>query len=229
MDALAILAEFHCHSVYSPDSLVKIEDLIETCQARGIRKVAITDHNSIAGALIASKLAPDMVIVGEEIETTEGELIAYFMTEEIPYGLPPIEVIKRLKDQGAFISISHPFDEQRNGHWNAEKIEEILPDLDAIEVFNARCLSPRYNQTAADFAKKHQISGLAGSDAHSLSELGRAAVLLPDFNSAQELRHAVRTAGWTSQASSPLVHLVSTFSKLVQNIHRKSKFSLREE
>ena len=217
MDIQPITAEFHCHTSYSKDSLVTLERLFETCRAKGINRVAITDHNRLAGALEAKKRAPELVIVGEEIETTEGELMGYFMTEEIPEGLSPIEVIRRLKDQGAFISISHPFDAQRNGQWTAQKLEAIVPDLDGMEVFNSRCILSRYNREAAAFAQRHHLAGLAGSDAHSLKEIGRAVVILPPFNNAEELRQALKSAELKSNLSSPFIHLVSTFAKLVKN------------
>ena len=83
----SILAEFHCHSNYSFDSLVSLEDIISTCRARGIAKIAITDHGCMEGAYKAHQMAPDLVIVSEEIQTSEGEILGYFMTEEIPDGL----------------------------------------------------------------------------------------------------------------------------------------------
>ena len=221
MNIQRIKAEFHCHTCHSPDSLVKVEKLIETCRAKGINRVAITDHNSIAGALEAKQIAPEMVIVGEEIETTEGELIAYFLTEEIPAGLSPTEVFRRLKAQDAFISISHPFDLQRNGHWTEQKLEALVPDLDGMEVFNARCIMPRYNQEAAAFAKRHQLAGLAGSDAHSLKELGRAVVLLPEFDSTGGLRLSLKSAELSTNLSSPLIHFVSSVAKLVKKASSK--------
>ncbi|MGB4595733.1 MAG: PHP domain-containing protein [Anaerolineaceae bacterium] len=218
MNNQQVTAEFHCHTCYSVDSLVKVDQLIETCREKGIGRVAITDHNCIAGALQAKELAPDLVIVGEEIETTDGELIAYFLTEEIPAGLTSAEVIRRLKAQGAFISISHPFDLQRNGRWTTQKLEAIVPDLDGMEVFNSRCILSRYNDEAAAFAEHHHLAGLVGSDAHSLKELGRAVVMLPPFNTAEELRQALKSAVLSTNLSSPFIHLVSVLAKLVKKL-----------
>ena len=64
-----ITVEFHCHTDYSRDSSNRIPALIAAARARGIDKLAITDHNTIAGALVAKELAPDLIIVGEEILT----------------------------------------------------------------------------------------------------------------------------------------------------------------
>ena len=132
--------EFHCHTVASKDSLTRPRDLVDTCRRKGIDRVVITDHNTIGGAQAAQSLDPQLVIVGEEIMTTRGEILAAFVREEIPKGLSPTETIQRLKDQGAFISVSHPFDEWREGGWQEADLMEILPHVDAIEVYNSRCM-----------------------------------------------------------------------------------------
>ena len=184
--------EFHCHTLHSKDSLVSPLRLVETCRRKGIDRVIITDHNSISGAIEAQKIAPDLVIVGEEIMTTRGEILAAFVVEEIPAMLSPQETIGRLKEQGAFISVSHPFDFTRSGHWQKADLIKILPEIDAIETFNARCLLPRMNRQAQEFARLHGIASTVGSDAHTLFELGRATLALPQFKSGSELRAVIR-------------------------------------
>ncbi len=186
-----ITAEFHCHTVCSGDSSNHLDALIRTARERGIERLAITDHNTIEGALRAKALAPELVIVGEEVLTERGELIAYYVKEEVPKGLTVEETLRRLKAQGAFISIPHPFDLRRHG-WLLEELIELLPEVDALEVFNARCLRRVYNDKALAFARERGMPMLAGSDAHSLVELGLALTRLPAFNSAEELRAAVR-------------------------------------
>ena len=81
--------EFHCHTIFSKDSLTRPAALVEACRRRGIDRVIVTDHNSIAGARAAQAIDPERVIVGEEIMTTRGEMLAAFVTEEIPAGLTP--------------------------------------------------------------------------------------------------------------------------------------------
>ena len=184
--------EFHAHTIHSKDSLATPARIIATCRKKGIDRLIITDHNTIKGAVEAQKLAPDLIIVGEEIMTTKGEILAAFVTEEIPAMLTPQETIARLKAQDAFISVSHPFDFTRSGHWLEADLLEILPQIDAIETFNARCLLPRMNAQAQEFAHRHGIASTVGSDAHALFELGRATLTLPQFNSARELRQVIR-------------------------------------
>jgi predicted metal-dependent phosphoesterase TrpH len=216
-----VRAEFHCHSVYSPDSLVRVEDLLAACEQKNIDKLAITDHNRLEGTLRAHALDPQRVIVGEEIQTTQGEILGYFMREEIPAGLEPLEVIRRLKDQGAFISVAHPFDTNRDAtHWQPGTLEAMLPFLDAFETFNARCLRQTYNAQAQVFAQEHGLAGMAGSDAHSTFELGKATMLLADFNDAMELRTALENAQWDVHLSSAAVHLFSLWAKIVKKVHK---------
>lgn len=186
--------DFHIHTIYSPDSLTTPEKLIETCHRKKIDRVVITDHNTIEGALRAKEIDPDLVIIGEEILTTEGELLAAYVKEEIPKGLSPQETLDRLKEQNAFISVSHPFDFLRGGHWRQEALIEILPQVDAIEIFNARCAWPGFNWQAQKLAKEYQIRGTQGSDAHGAYEVGRGSLLLPTFKDADSLREAMKEA-----------------------------------
>ena len=215
-----IRTEFHCHTIYSKDSLVAPARLVETCNRKGIDRVIITDHNTIAGAVEAQKIAPDLVIVGEEIMTTKGELLAAYITEEIPAGLSPQETIKRLKAQGAFISVSHPFDFTRRGHWQEGDLFEILPFIDGIETFNARCLSPGMNHQAQEFAARHGIASMVGSDAHTLFEVGRATLTLPQFEGPDELRSVIRQGVSWTRRSGLIVRVASRYAVLHKKISR---------
>jgi len=134
--------------------------------------------------------------------------------EEVPAGLTPEETIKRLKAQGAFMSVSHPFDELREGHWEEGDLLEILPFVDAIEVYNSRCLFPQYNRRARQFAEKHNISGTVGSDAHTLFEVGRSLLLLEQFVGPEELRKVIRRGVPQVKWSPPWVRLASRYAFL---------------
>jgi predicted metal-dependent phosphoesterase TrpH len=205
--------DFHTHTIYSPDSLTRPEKLLATCRRRGIDRVVITDHNTIQGALHAKELDPERVIVGEEINTTEGELLAVYVSEEIPPGLAPLEAITRLREQDALISVSHPFDKIRKGHWELEALLNILPHIDAIETFNARCLWPGFNRRAARFAREHQIPGTHGSDAHAAFEIGNGALNLPQFDDTQSLKAALLQAKPVRRLPSlPWVHFASRYA-----------------
>ena len=205
--------EFHCHTIFSRDCLTKPQKLVETCRRKGIDRVVVTDHNSIEGALRCKEIDPERVILGEEIMTTEGELLAAFLLEEIPAGLSPMEAITRLREQNAFISVSHPFDIHRSGHWDEANLINILPHVDAIETFNSRCMLPRYNFRAQEFAVKHAVLGTYGSDAHAAFELGRGTLLTPFYKDAESLREALKEAVAPKIIQgTPFVHFASRWA-----------------
>ena len=207
-----ITAEFHCHTRYSKDSLVKIRDLARICNESGIQKLVITDHDTIVGALQARELDPRRFVVGEEIMTRQGELLGFFVQEHIPPGLSAMETIELLRSQGAFISVSHPFDNFREGHWDQADLVQILPYVDAIEVFNARCLLPRFNHRAIEFSQHHHMLVTVGSDAHTLGEIGRASLTMPDFADAASLKHSLSYACPHLRLSGLSVHFYSRYA-----------------
>ncbi len=207
-----IRVEFHCHTTCSKDSLTSAGRLVAACSSRGIDRVIVTDHNTIAGALSAQAIDPVRVIVGEEIMTTRGELLAAFVATEIPPGLSPLEAIGRLREQGAFISVSHPFDRWRAGGWEESDLLGIVGLVDAIEVYNSRCLSPAFNRRAQEFACQHNLSGTVGSDAHTTFELGRSTLLMEPFDNADGLRRAIPQATARTEWSPPWIHLASRYA-----------------
>jgi len=209
-----VTLELHSHTHASGDCLMRPADIVRTCERKGLQRLAVTDHDTLRGALELRDLAPELVIVGEEIMTTQGELLAYFVTEEIPPGLSPAETIARLRAQGAAISVSHPFDRLRRGAWREADLAAILPLVDAIEVFNARCIYPEDNARALAFAQDHAKLGTVGSDAHSHRELGRAALRVERAPATgAELVAAFATGERLTRLSSPAIHFTSTFAK----------------
>ena len=212
--------EFHCHTDASKDSLTKPRELVETCRRKGIDRVIVTDHNSVAGARAAHALDPELVIVGEEIMTTKGEILAAFVTDEIPAKLSPQETIQRLRAQGAFISVSHPFDQFRSGGWREPDLLEILPLVDAIEIYNSRCMFPSFNRKARQFAEMHNIAGTVGSDAHVAFELGRSLLLLDPFEGPEEMRMVIRNGVPRTRWSPPWFHFTSRYATVRKKINQ---------
>jgi predicted metal-dependent phosphoesterase TrpH len=204
--------DFHTHTSASKDCLTSPADLVRAARRGGLDRVVVTDHNTVAGALAAHAQDPELVIIGEEIMTTRGEILASFVTEEIPPGLSPQETIRRLRDQGAFISVSHPFDSWRSGAWKFDDLLEIVPLVDAIEVFNARCLFRGENLKARKFARQHNMPGTAGSDAHVAFEIGAGTLITPQFAGPEELRKVIREARVEGRLSPFWTHFASSFA-----------------
>lgn len=213
--------EFHCHTSFSKDCLLSPRDLVECGRRKGIDRIIVTDHNSIAGALAAREIDPERIIVGEEIMTTGGEILAAFVQREIPAGLTARETVRRLREQGAFISLAHPFDTARRGSWKLEDLLSTIPLVDAIETFNSRCLRQDRNQAASLFAEQYGLAGTVGSDAHTCWELGRSTMLLPAFRNATELQSVLRQGESLTRWSPPWIHLASRYAVLRKRLARR--------
>ncbi|MEM4348450.1 MAG: PHP domain-containing protein [Candidatus Anstonellaceae archaeon] len=172
--------DFHIHTNYSFDSLSEPKQVVLEAEKKGLDAIAITDHDEIRGALEAKRHVEKLglklqVIVGEEVATDEGDLLVYFVKKRIePAGLA--EVLAQAKKQNAVCVAAHPYDFARSGI-AVEKLEkDILKGIDGIEVFNARVSFAQINQKAFEFCLKSSKAQFAGSDAHHLSEIGKAYV-----------------------------------------------------
>jgi len=211
--------DLHAHTIYSKDCLTQTTALIEHARKVGLDKIAVTEHNRLDGALRAKEMASDLVIVGEEIKTTHGEIIAYFVSEMVPRGLSPQETIDRLRAQGAVISIPHPLDSLRSSAMGLANVLPIIDQVDALEVLNARCVRPADNDAARALAKEHRKLATAGSDAHTLFEVGRCYLEIPEFDdNPQSFLHALASAKTVGQVSPFWPHFMSTYAKLRKRI-----------
>jgi hypothetical protein len=216
--------DLHAHTLWSKDCLTEFDTIIRLCEKRGVDRIAITDHNTATGALAMQTIAPELVIAGEEIMTTQGELLAYFVKESVPAELSPEETIRRLREQGAVISVSHPFDRLRKGAWREEDLTRIVDLVDAIEIFNARCIYAEDNRRAAEFAARHHRIGTAGSDAHTRTEYGMARVEMRPFNyDPEDFLDALREAHYVQRLSSAFVHVGSKAAKWSKKLGLKPR------
>ena len=205
--------DLHCHTHRSRDSLMTYEVLLRRMDQRGMDMVAITDHNTIAGALAFRARAPERFLVGEEIKTTSGELLALFLEEEVPPGLSPEDTISRVHAQGGLVGVSHPLDRLRGEALGMERLESIRGELDFLEVFNARITFSKDNRLARELAARWGLPGSAGSDAHAPAEVGRAYVDMPEFHGPQEFLESLALGQVRGRLSSPHVHFYSTYAK----------------
>jgi len=206
--------DLHSHTIYSKDCLTRTAKQIEQARQVGLDRIAVTEHNRLDGALAAKALDPELVIVGEEIKTTHGEIIAYFVKEEVPAGLSPQETLDRLRDQEAVISIPHPLDSLRRSAMGLENVLTIIDQVDALEGLNARCVRPADNDAAVTLAQKHGKLLTAGSDAHTPYEVGRCYLTMPPFADRPEsFLQALAQAKLTGQVSPFWPHFISTYAK----------------
>ena len=214
--------DLHMHTHFSPDSLVSPERLVARCQKVGLSCIAVTDHNTTEGARVVKDIAPFLVIVGEEVRTSEGEVTGLFLTEAIPEGLSIGETARRIKDQGGLVSIPHPFDRFRGEVISRRGLDEVVQYADIVEVFNARNNLSADDRKALDFAREHGLLTSGVSDAHTTMELGRTYVEMPDFDGTPEgFKLALSKGKIVGRRTSPLIHVVTSLTKIRARLSRR--------
>ena len=184
--------DLHLHSRYSHDGRSTLEELIERCAECGLDRIALTDHNTVEGALALAEIAPDLAIVGEEAKTREGEVIGLFITRRLPPYMRAEDVMDMIHEMGGLTYVPHPLDRHRS-NFSAERIAELAGRIDIIETYNAWC-EPAENQAAARLAKDLEKVSATGSDAHAASELGRSWMEIDDYTTPQDFLEKLRTA-----------------------------------
>jgi len=199
MDQTWSKADLHIHTDYSDGTASVREVLAHVASCTDLRVIAITDHNTIAGALEARRLATAYgveVIVGEEVSTAEGHLLALFVEEELPPRRPAAETIAAVHAQGGLCIAAHPYDWCMPSLGRAGLRQRCAGPgcewpLDAIESFNASVWLPRFNSAAAAAGERLGLPLIGGSDAHHPATIGLGYTLFPG-QTAADLRYAIR-------------------------------------
>jgi predicted metal-dependent phosphoesterase TrpH len=192
MSPPGIRLDLHNHTCFSADGLMSPAGLLAAARAKGISCIAVTDHNSVEGALRAFELGEadlslPRVIPGIELSTTGGEVVGLYIWERIPSGLPLLEAIERIKGQGGIVYLPHPFDMFRRGAVSGRERTCAAELSDIIEVVNGRSLGPRASAKALKLAKMLGKPEGAGSDAHREADVGIASVLIEAYPSREIL------------------------------------------
>jgi predicted metal-dependent phosphoesterase TrpH len=215
-------ADLHIHTRYSMDCQTPLDKIIQRCTKLGIDCIAIADHGTVEGALEMQKLAPFKVIVAEEVLTTEGEIMGMFLKETIPSGITPGECIRRIKEQGGLVNVQHPFETGRGSALKDAIIEEFAHEIDLMEILNAR--SPEAaNNLAKEYAVKHHLPAGAGSDAHSVIEIGNAYIKMDDFTTKEEFLQSLTHGNIYGRRSGAIVHLFSGWATVKGKVMRAIK------
>jgi predicted metal-dependent phosphoesterase TrpH len=220
-DEVRAFVDLHCHTRASFDCLSAPRDVVRAAADRGLTHLAITDHDRIDGALEAREAAPAglTVIVGEEIRTEEGDLIALFLDHAVPPGLSALETIAAIREQGGLVGIPHPFDRLRGSLLRDARMAALAGHVDWVETHNARIMVGDGNERAAAFALEHDLPGVAVSDAHSVMEVGVAyTALAGDPGTPSGLLAALASARIVPGRASVFVRLITPVAKLVQRL-----------
>jgi predicted metal-dependent phosphoesterase TrpH len=213
--------DFHIHTRFSRDSILTEERFIEKAIERGLTHVVVTNHNNVEGAIAVRDKVAELgltdrltVILGEEVSTTDGEVVGVFLTKTIPRGLSANETADEIHRQGGLVSIPHPFDPFRGSHIKEGPLRNLadVGKIDMVEVFNCRVTLQRHNLEAAEFAQRYGIPGIAASDSHSSFEVAMAFNAMPAFDTADELRASLAQNEWHASRSSVLIHLTTRWA-----------------
>jgi len=202
--------DLHTHSKYSYDSFLDPEKIIKIAKKNSLNGIAITDHNTIKGGLIALRENKDKdfhLIVGAEIKTDFGDILGLFLNEEIK-SRNFYEVIDEIKSQDGLSSLPHPYRQYKFP-------EKIIDEIDVIEAFNARTKKIQ-NDKAYQLAKKFKKPITAGSDAHLGFEIGRGMTIVKE-NIRESLKNG-KTEINGKESNYYLVHGLSVFSEKIKKI-----------
>jgi predicted metal-dependent phosphoesterase TrpH len=217
--------DLHNHTFFSADGLMTPIQLLQAAKARGIDYLAVTDHNTVQGALQAlafseADLSLPRVIPGVEVRTEAGEIIGLYVLEEIPRGLSLEETAALIRGQGGLVYLPHPYDVFRRGAVSPAERERAAALADMVEVVNGRSLGPRAGRKSGRLADALGRPKGAGSDAHRKGEVGRVHILVGERPTREALVAVVAggtivhsldcrqyTVNWGRQALAPVTRL----------------------
>lgn len=218
-------ADLHIHSDHS-DGLATIPEIMEHVATRtDLRVIAITDHNTIEGALFAqslSELYGVEVVVGEEISSRSGHIIGLWLQEAVPPGLSAAETVARIQEQGGIAVIAHPFANRAFGPFGLESVGNAIREVafHALEVYNSSPYLVRANRLAAKaFAGGQGIAATGGSDAHVLEAVGKGYTLFRGTTAA-DLRKSIENLETRAEAGRGGLSVALRYAFLYPKIRR---------
>lgn len=197
-------ADMHLHTLYS-DGTASVQEVLDRVErATDLDVVAITDHERIDGALRAAEIhaAGDYsfeLVVGEEITTRRGHVLALFIRDRIPALRPLDETIERIHDQGGIAIAAHamaPLTPSlgRRSLMDTHRAADPRHQLDAIELMN-----PSTAGRSRSVARRRlndevlRLSAVGNSDAHVLEGIGTGWTWFPG-STAVDYRAAIDSA-----------------------------------
>lgn len=213
--------DLHTHSSASPDGGITKAEYKHVLDSGLLDMIAVTDHNEISLALELQQELGDKIIVGEEIMSTNGEIIGLFLTKIVPAGLSPVETIKRIRDQGGLVYVPHPFETVRKGI-SPQTLEEIADHVDILEVCNGRALLQNRSGQAVVWSRLNNVIGAASSDAHGVKGLGKTFSDLAELPSHETLVGLLERAVLRTAPPSPRALLYPKYHRVRKKL-RKSE------
>jgi len=166
-----LTCDLHVHTNFSKDGESSVEEILKQAELAGLDVIAITDHDTVDGAIKALTCTSTVLVIpGIEISTRQGHLLALGITEVIPAGLDIAESIEIARKMGALLILPHPYHIWRHGVARRKKSGMFL--VDAVESFNSRYIVGSANKKAERIARRLGKPCVGGSDAHNARFVG---------------------------------------------------------
>lgn len=201
--------DVHMHTHYSYDSLLKPKQLIKAAGKVGHSAIIVTDHNTIKGGLACERAVKDhnldlAVYIGAEIKTELGDVIGFFLNNEIK-SRQYHEVIDEIKFQNGIVYLPHPFASYTH-------VKDMnLNRIEALEAYNGRN-NMHANRQALLLGKKLGLPLLGGSDTHIAYEMGTVCNLTSmDITQEDEFRKVILNGLSTIRVSPPSLPILPRF------------------
>lgn len=184
--------DLHVHTHYSEDAKPTLKEVIHYARRRGLDGVAVTDHDTILGALrlVKQKQKNLIVIPGIEVDSLQGHVLALNVTKPITPKLDLSETVERIRQLGGIAVIAHPATVLKTGL--GHRISSAS-NIDAVEVINASAF-PFFLSTylSRRLALRLGLPQTSGSDAHYPHEIGSAYTIVNAGSNRDDIMEAVR-------------------------------------
>ena len=204
----------HLHTDYSYDSDISLDILVRFVEAEGIGCVAVTDHDTIDGALRFRRRTQAQVIVGEEVSTRDGHLIGLFLQERVRPGMSARQTAETIREQGGLVLLPHPF-VQAFSCGLGDVSWQIVDLVDAVEVNNAQNFLRRPDRRARRFADRHELVKFVGADSHMSMSIAPCYQMMPDFDGPEAFLESLQSAELI-RGRHPLAYFAATGYRLVR-------------
>ncbi len=185
--------DLHVHTCYSTDAFTTLKEVVFYAKRHGLDGVAITDHNTVEGALrIKKRSTKDLVVIpGIEASTAKGHMLGLNVTEAIPEGLEPSETVEIIHERGGIAVAAHPSTLTKSGL--GFHVFQKGMNIDAIEAVNSASF-PFFLSTYLNrrIAVRLGLPQTGGSDSHIPETIGLAHTIIDANSDLEEVIQAIK-------------------------------------
>jgi predicted metal-dependent phosphoesterase TrpH len=209
--------DLHTHSSASPDGALLARHYREALRRGVLNYIAVTDHNSVSFAKKLHQEVGEQIIVGEEITTSQGEIIGLYLNDLVPADLPLEQAVRAVHAQGGLVYIPHPFETVRHGISSAA-LDAVANEVDIVEVHNGRALFQNRGVLAQDWSARHDVPGASSSDAHGWRGWGKTYSLIVDKPTVKSLPNLLKDATYVTGSVGARGALYPKFNRLRKKV-----------